>query len=72
LILVNVSAGLIPSAEARAMQAGEEAQRDEDVAKAELLVAKSDVEVAKAQLSDTRAQTRRRIAWPAAHAPQAA
>ena len=38
------------------MQAGEEAQRDEDVAKAELLVAQNDIEVAKAQLSDARAQ----------------
>ena len=37
-------------------QAAEEAQRDEDVAKAELLVAESDIEVAKAQLSDARAQ----------------
>ena len=36
------------------MQAGEEAQRDEDVAKAELLVAESDIEVARAQLSDAR------------------
>jgi HlyD family secretion protein len=37
-------------------QAGEEAQRDEDVAKAEVLVAESDIEVAKAQLSDASAQ----------------
>jgi HlyD family secretion protein len=37
-------------------QAAEEAQRDEDVAKAELLVAENDIEVAKAQLSDARAQ----------------
>jgi HlyD family secretion protein len=37
-------------------QAGEEAQRDEDVAKAELLVAENDVDVAEAQLSDAKAQ----------------
>jgi HlyD family secretion protein len=37
-------------------QVAEEAQRDEDVAKAELLVAENDVEVGKAQLSDARAQ----------------
>jgi HlyD family secretion protein len=37
-------------------QLGEEAQRDEDVAKADMLVAENDVEVAKAQLSDARAQ----------------
>ena len=37
-------------------QAGEEAQRDEDVAKAELLVAENDIDVAKAQLTDARAQ----------------
>jgi HlyD family secretion protein len=37
-------------------QAAEEAQRDEDVAKAELLVAENDIEVAKAQLSDAGAQ----------------
>jgi HlyD family secretion protein len=37
-------------------QVGEEAQRDEDVAKAEVLVAESDVEVARAQLTDARAQ----------------
>jgi HlyD family secretion protein len=37
-------------------QAAEEAQRDEDVAKAELLVAENDVEVGKAQLSDAKAQ----------------
>jgi HlyD family secretion protein len=37
-------------------QAGEEAQRDEDVAKAELLVAENDVDVAQAQLSDAKAQ----------------
>ena len=37
-------------------QAGEEAQRDEDVAKAEVLVAENDIEVAKAQLSDASAQ----------------
>lgn len=37
-------------------QIGEEAQRDEDVAKAELIVAVNDVDVAKAQLTDARAQ----------------
>ncbi len=37
-------------------QSAEEAQRDEEVAKAELLVAESDVDVAKAQLTDARAQ----------------
>ncbi len=37
-------------------QSAEEAQRDEDVAKAELLVSESDVEVARAQLADARAQ----------------
>jgi HlyD family secretion protein len=37
-------------------QAAEEAQRDEDVAKAELLVAVNDIEVARAQLSDAKAQ----------------
>lgn len=37
-------------------QAAEEAQRDEDVAKAEVLVAENDIEVAKAQLSDASAQ----------------
>jgi HlyD family secretion protein len=37
-------------------QAAEEAQRDEDVAKAELLVAENDIEVARAQLADARAQ----------------
>ncbi len=38
------------------LQLAEEAQRDEDVAKADVLVAESDIEVAKAQLSDARAQ----------------
>jgi HlyD family secretion protein len=37
-------------------QLAEEAQRDEDVAKADVLVAESDIEVAKAQLSDARSQ----------------
>ena len=37
-------------------QAGEEAQRDEDVAKAELLVAENDIDVAKAQVTDAKAQ----------------
>jgi HlyD family secretion protein len=37
-------------------QLAEEAQRDEDVAKADVLVAGSDIEVAKAQLSDARSQ----------------
>ncbi|MDE2365251.1 MAG: efflux RND transporter periplasmic adaptor subunit [Hyphomicrobiales bacterium] len=37
-------------------QTAEEAQRDEDVAKADLAVAESDVEVAKAQLADASAQ----------------
>lgn len=37
-------------------QSAEEAQRDEEVAKAELLVAESDVNVAKAQLADAKAQ----------------
>ena len=37
-------------------QLAEEAQRDEDVAKADVLVAESDIEVAKAQLSDAQAQ----------------
>ncbi len=37
-------------------QVAEEAQRDEDVAKADVLVADSDVEVAKAQLTDAQAQ----------------
>jgi HlyD family secretion protein len=42
--------------QATSAQAAEEAQRDEDVAKAELLVAESDIEVAKAQITDARAQ----------------
>jgi HlyD family secretion protein len=37
-------------------QLAEEAQRDEDVAKADVLVAESDIEVAKAQLADARSQ----------------
>ena len=37
-------------------QLAEEAQRDEDVAKADVLVAESDIEVAKAQLADAQAQ----------------
>ena len=37
-------------------QLAEEAQRDEDVAKADVLVAESDIDVAKAQLSDARSQ----------------
>lgn len=37
-------------------QLAEEAQRDEDVAKADVLVAESDIEVARAQLSDAQAQ----------------
>ncbi|NJO36004.1 MAG: biotin/lipoyl-binding protein [Rhodospirillales bacterium] len=37
-------------------QLAEEAQRDEDVAKADVLVAESDIEVAKAQLADAIAQ----------------
>ena len=37
-------------------QLAEEAQRDEDVAKADVLVAESDIEVAKAQLSDAQSQ----------------
>ncbi len=37
-------------------QVAEEAQRDEEVAKADVLVAESDVEVAKALLSDARSQ----------------
>ena len=37
-------------------QLAEEAQRDEDVAKADVSVAESDIEVAKAQLSDARSQ----------------
>lgn len=42
--------------QATSAQSAEEAQRDEEVAKAELLVAESDVEVAKTQLVDARAQ----------------
>ncbi|KAB2920751.1 MAG: efflux RND transporter periplasmic adaptor subunit [Hyphomicrobiaceae bacterium] len=37
-------------------QVAEEAQRDEDVAKADVLVAENDVEVGKAQLADAQAQ----------------
>lgn len=37
-------------------QAAEESQRDEDVAKADLLVAENDIEVAGAQLADAKAQ----------------
>jgi HlyD family secretion protein len=53
---VNKRKQELVSRQVTSMQAGEEAQRDEDVAKAELLVAQSDIEVAKAQLSDARAQ----------------
>ena len=53
----STSAGRNWSArQATSAQAAEEAQRDEDVAKAELLVAESDIEVAKAQITDARAQ----------------
>ena len=53
---VNKRKQALVSRQMSSMQAGEEAQRDEDVAKAELLVAENDIEVAKAQLSDARAQ----------------
>jgi HlyD family secretion protein len=53
---VNKRKQELVSRQVTSMQAGEEAQLDEDVAKAELLVAESDIEVAKAQLSDARAQ----------------
>jgi HlyD family secretion protein len=53
---VNRRKQQLVSRQVTSTQAGEEAQRDEDVAKAELLVAESDIEVARAQLSDARAQ----------------
>ena len=53
---VNKRKQQLVSRQVTSTQAGEEAQRDEDVAKAELLVAENDIEVAKAQLSDARAQ----------------
>jgi HlyD family secretion protein len=46
----------LASRQVTSTQAAEEAQRDEDVAKAELLVAGNDVEVSKAQMSDAKAQ----------------
>jgi HlyD family secretion protein len=46
----------LASRQVTSAQAAEEAQRDEDVAKAELLVAENDIDVAKAQLSDAKAQ----------------
>jgi HlyD family secretion protein len=53
---VNKRKQALVSRQVTSAQAAEEAQRDEDVAKAELLVAKNDIEVAKAQLSDAKAQ----------------
>jgi HlyD family secretion protein len=53
---VNKRKQQLVSRQVTSTQAGEEAQRDEDVAKAELLVAENDIEVTKAQLSDARAQ----------------
>ena len=53
---VNKRKQELVSRQVTSAQAAEEAQRDEDVAKAELLVAESDIEVAKAQLTDARAQ----------------
>ena len=53
---VNKRKQQLVSRQVTSTQAGEEAQRDEDVAKAELLVAESDIEVAKAQLADASAQ----------------
>lgn len=53
---VNKRKQQLVSRQVTSAQAGEEAQRDEDVAKAEMLVAENDVEVAKAQVSDAGAQ----------------
>jgi HlyD family secretion protein len=53
---VNKRKQELVSRQVTSAQAAEEAQRDEDVAKAELLVAETDVEVGKAQLSDAKAQ----------------
>jgi HlyD family secretion protein len=53
---VNKRKQQLVSRQVTSPQAGEEAQRDEDVAKAELLVAENDIAVAEAQLSDARAQ----------------
>ena len=53
---VNRRKQQLVSRQVTSAQAGEEAQRDEDVAKAELLVAENDIEVAKAQLTDAKAQ----------------
>jgi HlyD family secretion protein len=53
---VNKRKQELVSRQVTSTQAGQEAQRDEDVAKAEVLVAESDIEVAKAQLSDASAQ----------------
>jgi HlyD family secretion protein len=53
---VNKRKQQLASRQVTSTQSAEEAQRDEDVAKAELLVAENDIEVAKAQLTDARAQ----------------
>jgi HlyD family secretion protein len=53
---VNKRKQQLVSRQVTSTQAGEEAQRDEDVAKAELLVAENDIEVARAQLADASAQ----------------
>jgi len=46
----------LASRQVTSTQVAEEAQRDEDVAKADVLVAENDIDVAKAQLTDARAQ----------------
>jgi len=46
----------LASRQVTSTQVAEEAQRDEDVAKADVLVAENDIEVARAQLTDARAQ----------------
>jgi HlyD family secretion protein len=53
---VNKRKQQLASRQVTSTQSAEEAQRDEDVAKAELLVAENDIEVAKAQATDARAQ----------------
>jgi HlyD family secretion protein len=53
---VNRRKQQLVSRQVTSAQVGEEAQRDEDVAKADVLVAESDVEVAKALVADARAQ----------------
>jgi HlyD family secretion protein len=53
---VNRRKQQLVSRQVTSAQVGEEAQRDEDVAKAELLVAENDIEVARAQLTDAKAQ----------------